>query len=409
MNQMLSLNNVILSNRLNNIKREILFTVDMMGILTDIEPEIVFILGYSPKDMIGLSFNEFLSDEVKKFTFSNSSSPVNNITLNLKHKNNELIYFDINYKFILNSNNENIGIYASMMDISKYKTNEQRLNIINSILDNSKDITYHYQVSPERKFLYLSKSVETVLGYSADFYYNNPLYVFESSHPEDVSILEKKAVGKVEYSKPLLTRWKHKNGSYLCLEDCPIPVYDYNGNITGVQGICRDISEKLVLQEKLKHLLSHDVFTGLRNRIYFDEQMNKCNETEDVSLGIIMCDLDNLKVINDSFGHDKGDLLIKNSSILLSKLSNNNRVIARLGGDEFAVLIKNATEIELTNICQELNLLISKFNYENKNLKIKMSLGSAFSESSLNKVSSILKVADTNMYINKKKRKTSLA
>ncbi|MBB6630714.1 hypothetical protein LGK99_06825 [Clostridium algidicarnis] len=73
-----------------------------------------------------------------------------------------------------------------MMDISKCKVNEQRLNMIDNILNNSKDIIYYYQVLPERKFIYLSKSVEVVLGHSLDLNYQNPLYVFENAHPDDV-------------------------------------------------------------------------------------------------------------------------------------------------------------------------------------------------------------------------------
>ena len=408
MEQILSLNNSLIHNNLHGVKREILFMVDRAGIITDIEPQIIQLLGYYPKNMIGVNFNEFLSIENKDFTFFNNASPTNNIILCLKHKNNNLIYFDINYQYILNSKCETIGVSSSMIETHKYKVNEQRLNIIDNLLDNSKDIIYYFQAFPERKFIYLSKSIEVVLGHSVNFYYENPMYVFETTHPEDKAELEKKVMGKVDFSKPVITRWRHKNGTYLALEDYPIPVYDSNGDYIGVQGVCRDVSERIKLEEELKYLLTHDGFTGLLNRNYFDEEMKKYNDVKDIALGIIICDSDNLKVINDSLGHDKGDLLIKNTAMLLSKLSDENRVISRLGGDEFAILIKNTTKLEVVNISKEIHSLISKHNLENENFKIKLSLGIAFSKTSLNKTNLIFKLADKNMYINKIKRKRLL-
>ncbi|MBB6698653.1 sensor domain-containing diguanylate cyclase [Clostridium algidicarnis] len=292
-----------------------------------------------------------------------------------------------------------------MIDISKCKVNEQRLNMIDNILNNSKDIIYYYQVLPERKFIYLSKSVEVVLGHSLDLNYQNPLYVFENAHPDDVLKLERKASGEMDYSKSVITRWKHKDGNYLWMEDYPIPIYDEGGNLIGVQGICRDISEKVELEQKLKYLISHDVFTGLRNRAYFDEQLKMYNNTKNTPIGLIICDLDNLKVINDSFGHDRGDLLIKSTSALLLKLSDENKVIARLGGDEFGIIIKNTSEFDVIDICKKLNTIISIYNTENKNFPIKLSIGHAFSETSLNAVDDVFKRADANMYIDKKRSK----
>ena len=160
MEQIPSLNNSLIHNNFS-VKREILFMVDRAGIITDIEPQIIQLLGYYPKNMIGVNFNEFLSIENKDFTFFNNASPTNNIILCLKHKNNNLKYFDINYQYALNSKGETIGVSSSMIETHKYKANEQRLNIIDNLLDNSKDIIYYFQAFPERKFIYLNKRNHT--------------------------------------------------------------------------------------------------------------------------------------------------------------------------------------------------------------------------------------------------------
>ena len=90
--------------------------------------------------------------------------------------------------------------------------------MIDNILDNSKDIIYHYQVSPERKFVYLSNSVKDILGHSIDFHYKNSMHVFETAHNEDVPELKRKVQGKVDFFKSVITRWEHQNGTYLWMD-----------------------------------------------------------------------------------------------------------------------------------------------------------------------------------------------
>jgi PAS domain S-box-containing protein len=187
------------------------------------------------------------------FSFFDFMLPKDTISLTFK-ANHSFTHAEISYQYLTDSNNNIIGAYGSIIDISSYIEYKQRFDMINKLLDNSKDIIYQYQVFPEPKFTYISRSLEAVLGHSIETDYNDPMHVFKITHPDDLHILEKKANGTVDFSKPIVTRWKHNDGHYIWMEDYAIPSYDSHGNLIAVQGICRDISDRVKLEEKLINL-----------------------------------------------------------------------------------------------------------------------------------------------------------
>jgi PAS domain S-box-containing protein len=253
MNDNLNLKTLSENHDINIVRNEVLFVVDINNIITDIESSSSNVLGINPNSMIGKKFSSFLIDLYKDFTFYDFMLPRDSVILTFK-ANQAYIHTEIIYQHISNANNEIIGAYGSIVDISNYIKYKQRLDMISRLLDNSKDIIYHYQVLPEPKFTYISKSLEKVLGHSVEQNYNDPEYVFKITHPDDLEILQGKATGKIDYSRPIVNRWRHDDGHYIWMEDYAIPSYDTNGNLIAVQGICRDISEKVRMEEKLKQL-----------------------------------------------------------------------------------------------------------------------------------------------------------
>jgi len=89
-------------------------------------------------------------------------------------------------------------------------------------------------------------------------------------------------------------------------------VKDSNGNITGLWGAAQDITERKIIDSRLLYLSYHDHLTDLHNRRYFEEELLKLDTGENLPLSIIMCDVNGLKLVNDSFGHSSGDELLKN-------------------------------------------------------------------------------------------------
>ena len=106
----------------------------------------------------------------------------------------------------------------------------------------------------------------------------------------------------------------------------------------------RDVTEKKKAEEQLKYLSLHDPLTGLYNRTFFEEGMRRASDGRFDPIGIIICDLDGLKLINDSLGHDAGDSLLAAAAGIIGKTFRKGDIVSRIGGDEFAVLLTGSDE-----------------------------------------------------------------
>lgn len=273
------------------------------------------------------------------------------------------------------------------------------------MLEHAKDILCRFEIVPEPKFTYLSPSVENILGYTVEEYLKNPMFVFNIVHPDDHKIQLSKINSDTDFSKMFQLRFRHKEGYYLWLEDCIIPTYNEKGQLIAIESITRNIQEKKELELRLKTLGYHDDLTGLFNKNYFLKKFDLLNNKINIPIGILVCDLDKLKCINDSLGHSIGDILIKNTGIVLQSIFNNEHVVVRTGKDEFVVIIKDKSYLEVQTLFVKLQITIRQYNERNRNMPIEISMGLAYSETSLNTMKHTLDTADNNMYKNKKQRK----
>ncbi len=129
-----------------------------------------------------------------------------------------------------------------------------------------------------------------------------------------------------------------------------------------------DITDRKQTEEKLRFLSFHDALTGLYNRGYFEEEMERLKSSRQFPVSIITCDLDDLKQINDSLGHDVGDQAIKAAAnILRSNVFRKEDVVARTGGDEFVILLPNVDLNENPAIRERLDKSIIDFNGSTEN------------------------------------------
>ncbi len=159
---------------------------------------------------------------------------------------------------------------------------------------------------------------------------------------------------------------------------------------------CLNVEKRLQSIEEMKELSFKDPLTGLYNRRYFEEKLYSMNKPEYMPLSVIMGDVNGLKLVNDTFGHSAGDVLLKTAGKKMLKLGRSSDVIARIGGDEFAILLSNTSEKSAKNI-------LDRFNKSCSNLKIdKVCFSIAFGSASMNEIAeSIEKImgkAEEKMY-----------
>jgi diguanylate cyclase (GGDEF)-like protein len=150
------------------------------------------------------------------------------------------------------------------------------------------------------------------------------------------------------------------------------------------------------------YIASHDGLTKLPNRIVFHDRLCQAialAQREQHTLAVLLIDLDNFKTINDTLGHDVGDLLLKDVSQRLLGSSRDADTVARLGGDEFAALLYNIDSLEVSTVCRRIaEALGQSFHIEENNLFVTASIGISLFPNDGSDECTLLKNADAAMY-----------
>jgi diguanylate cyclase (GGDEF)-like protein len=159
------------------------------------------------------------------------------------------------------------------------------------------------------------------------------------------------------------------------------------------------------VQKSLSDLSNHDTLTGIYNRLFFETELKRLDSSRQFPISIIMTDLDNLKHVNDAFGHRAGDQLLKNLASLFNTIFRHEDIICRIGGDEFVVLLPNTGEPETRIIMERLNKQVDSFNRDHPDLPIGISIGVS-TASQGESLLGHLKIADNLMYEEKARKKS---
>jgi diguanylate cyclase (GGDEF)-like protein/PAS domain S-box-containing protein len=162
-----------------------------------------------------------------------------------------------------------------------------------------------------------------------------------------------------------------------------------------------DITEHKQAEGQMLYMSLHDNLTGLYNRTYFEEEMARLAGTRFNPVGIVMCDVDGLKLINDILGHNAGDALLVAAANVIRKCFRENDVVARVGGDEFAVILPNTPKAVIENICLRIHDMVGAYNAEHPTMTLSISVGFAVKFDSSTRMSELFREADNNMYSQK--------
>jgi diguanylate cyclase (GGDEF)-like protein/PAS domain S-box-containing protein len=336
------------------------------GKLMYVNPSFEKMFGWSSEELLGKSLPiipHHLYEESKKMrTQLVRGGYINDYEAEYVRKDGSLIDVSVTVSPLIDENDQIYAFAAITRDISeriksqkslqeKDEQYQQALELSEKryrlIAENSTDLIRIVDVFGMNS--YVSPSHEQVLGYKPDELDGKRFDTI--IHPEDKELINQiyqnyfptPQKAKVEY------RFQHKNGSCVWLEAISTPVFDKDQQLSYFLVVSRDITERRIVEGQLKEMAFYDSLTGVPNRRLFLDHLLQCiKEAEEMQKGIALfyLDCDRFKWVNDTYGHETGDLLLKGMVERVKACIRPGDMIARLGGDEFAILINGYETVQ---------------------------------------------------------------
>ncbi len=206
-----------------------------------------------------------------------------------------------------------------------------------------------YLLDVKGNFLKINDAAEKLMGFKNDELMGTsfvPLVV--KTEREKAMNYYRKAIEGAPFSIDLSIMNKKKERLSINITAAPIMK---DQSVYGIIGVARDMTEKKRTEEEIQFLSHHDVLTGLTNRVHLKEELEKLI-AEETPFVLFVIDLDRFKLINDTLGHDFGDLLIIESAKRLEASIAIPFSISRQGGDEFLVVLPGASKEEIEEVAQ---------------------------------------------------------
>ncbi|MGB7585779.1 MAG: EAL domain-containing protein [Terriglobales bacterium] len=292
----------------------------------------------------------------------------------------------------------------------------QREELFRIVTENAADMIALVDVKGRR--LYNSPAYEKVLGYTPEELEKTSS--FEQIHPEDrYKILEaSREARSTGIGKKLEYRIRHKNGEWRILESAASTIRDKHGEVEKLVIVNRDITERKHTEKLLEHNSFHDGLTGLPNRRLLLDRLQRsfvrAQRNPDYQYAVLLVDVDNFKVINDTLGHTAGDQVMMELGGRLAsclrhhdtvarpgnQIPSTDAVLSRMGGDEFTILLEGITEpSDALRVAQRLQgAIAAPFTVEGRDFPASVSIGIALSTDAHNRSEDLLQCADVAVH-----------
>ncbi len=194
-----------------------------------------------------------------------------------------------------------------------------------------------------------------------------------------------------------------KNGAEIWFDISIVPLKDETGHIQRYISIRIDITERKKNEERMIYMGTHDGLTGLPNRVLLQDRIKQAlahDKRYGTHAALLFIDLDQFKIINDSLGHDIGDLLLVEVTNRLLSCVRDEDTVARQGGDEFIILLPDIPSAEHAEIVAKsiLKSVVKPYNIENNELRVSASIGISVFPDDCDNVNLLMKYSDTAMY-----------
>jgi diguanylate cyclase (GGDEF)-like protein/PAS domain S-box-containing protein len=277
-------------------------------------------------------------------------------------------------------------------------------------------VSYTAEFGSDCAWQFVSPQIEELLGFGVDEWCSDPGLWFRLIHPDDREAVLAAEGRTLSDGVPFSCEYRllDHQGNEVWVRDDAVVLHDENGGRM-LQGLMLDITPQKRAEERLLYLADHDSLTGLYNRRRFFRELDAYlawNERHGDPGAVLLLDVDRLKEVNDSLGHEAGDELLRHVAAVLLGRVRQTDVVARLGGDEFVVLLRGLSSEQAHDLAHQIPGLIAQTPVKvgEGALIASTSVGIALVESRRQaEADAIVREADAAMYRSKASRPASAA
>ncbi|MBG0786410.1 MAG: diguanylate cyclase [Anaerolineaceae bacterium] len=291
----------------------------------------------------------------------------------------------------------------------KLRENEQKYRFLT---ENSGDVIWH--INKRLRIDYMSPADESTRGFKREEVIGQQIWAFFK--PEGVELVrqkiahhqEKEEVGNNNMTTRFEIEQKCKDGSWIWTEVVAAPHYDNYGNLIGYHGLSRDITERKQLLDQLYHEATIDELTNISNRRHFmnlaELELRRARRYHH-PLSVVILDFDNLKGINDTYGHLAGDRALTVFAKIVKEIVRDVDILGRFGGDEFLLLLPETDGEHALLVMERIRSVMSTSPvfYGERSFTITFSAGIASVEDWSDSLEDLLNRADNALYRIKEK------
>lgn len=292
-------------------------------------------------------------------------------------------------------------VMVNVRDITDRKQSEERLRLAQTVFDNTIDGII--VINRLGTILSINEAFTALTGYSAEDIVGEGLKFLQSCVHDTEFLVElwRKVQASGQWQGEIWNRRKtgEEFTAWLNLK----AVMDGEGRINKVVGVFSDLTARDHYVTQIRHQAFHDALTGLPNRALYYERLDHLlaySQRTDQMFGVMFLDLDGFKMVNDEFGHNTGDLLLRAVAERVKSCIRSSDTLARMGGDEFTLLLPQIQQVEdVITVAQK---IISAFKLPYKlqqsTHQVTTSIGIALYPFHSRSAETLLKQADTAMY-----------
>jgi diguanylate cyclase (GGDEF)-like protein/PAS domain S-box-containing protein len=269
------------------------------------------------------------------------------------------------------------------------------------LLDESSDPIFTF--FPDGQYRYVNKAFADGVGKRTDEIIGKKIWDVFPKDEADKRFAAVKWVFENGITKVLEVRVPRPDGDTYYLTTVK-PILNKKNDVVSVICISKEITDRKRMEQELQNLSTHDTLTSLYNRNFFETEMARIQLGRLFPISIVVADVDNLKTVNDHFGHSAGDEVLRKVAQQLRQIFRAEDIVARIGGDEFAVLLPEMDEKASDAIVSRMRTDMAKL----KDPLIGLSIGLAIGKEGCN-LSDVMRQADDQMYQDKAAHKKHMA